>query len=164
MPLLGASQKENLSLLCVCAWSKPKAQGVAQAGQEHNKGNQPWKQAGRRMDSCWVSHYMEKFTWLSCSLEPQRRTTVFPWEIILRAPRMCVLFLRSEEHHVLIHPGFFNLGVKMQSIPWMQSCCCSVGREKEASVSFPQPQPVIFPQDPFCRTLQPLDLSLILQS
>lgn len=56
---------------------------------------------------------------------------MFPWEIILRSQGMYVPFLSIKQfHNVLIQPVYFNLGVKVQSSPWVQSYCCSMGGEK----------------------------------
>lgn len=92
--------KTNL-IVCVAAL---KDNGLFGHAKKKTKGFR--KQAGRMINSGLVS--TGNFTWHPCSLQSQRRTAMFPWEIILRSQRMYVMFFNIEQFlHVLIQPGLF---------------------------------------------------------
>jgi len=76
-------------------------------------------EAGRQNDRWLVDKSVHgNFIWHSCSLQSQRRITMFPWEIILRSQRMYALLFNVEQfHHVLIQPVFFNSEVTSAEHP-----------------------------------------------
>lgn len=95
-------------------------------------------EAGRQNDGQLLDQSVHgNIIWHSCSLEPQRRTTMFPWEIILRSQRMYVPFLSIEQfHRVLIQPGFFNLGVKCRASPGCRATAVLRGEKKKKGSRF----------------------------